>query len=87
MTYEVARQMKSVMEVREREAAKALSAVPGISSGPMGLTPDEVKASPEYRNAKADYEACREALRRFNAWFMREYGKEYRAEWKARRAA
>lgn len=87
MCYEIARQMKSVMEAREREASAALQRVPGISSGPMGLTPDAVKASPEYRNAKADYEACREALRRFNAWFMREYASEYRAERKARRAA
>lgn len=87
MCYEVAKEMKAVMEAREREAAAVLKAVPGLGSGPMGLTPDEVKASPQYLQAKGDWEACWHALRRFNAWFLREYGREYRKERRQARAA
>lgn len=87
MCYEIARQMKSVMEARYDEASARLQGIDGVGAGPMGLTPDHVKASPEYRAAKQDFQACGDALRRFNTWFMREHGKEYRAEWKARRAA
>ncbi len=34
--------------------------------GPMGLTPDDVKSSPEYRKAKADYDKSFHALQYFN---------------------
>ena len=35
-------------------------------SGPMGLTPDDVKASPEFQAAKRAYAASFAALRAFN---------------------
>jgi hypothetical protein len=46
-------------------AGKNLTSISG--GGPMGLTPDSVKASPEYRIAKADYERAASVLRAFNA--------------------
>lgn len=49
----------------ERAAASAeLRAFP--KDGPMGLTPDAVKATPEWRAASARYQAAHEALRQFN---------------------
>jgi len=83
MCYEVAKEMQSVLIAHHREASAALRAVPGISSGSMGLTPDAVKASPAYREAREDYHACHEALGRFNRWFFKQYKAEIRAERRA----
>lgn len=83
MCYEVAKEMKAVMEAREREAAAVLKAVRGDAVGPMGLTPDAVKFSPEYRQAKGDWQACNDAARRFNAWFYREFKAQVKAERRA----
>jgi len=46
------------------KASKALKAFP---RGPMGMTPDAVKFSPEYRAAKAAYQKAFEAVRSFNS--------------------
>ena len=83
MCYEVAKEMKAVMEAREREAAAVLKAVRGDAVGPMGLTPDAVKFSPEYRQAKADWQACWDAMRKFNAWFYKEFTPQVKAERRA----
>jgi len=47
-------------------ASRVLKAL-GANSGPMGLTPDTVKQSPEYQEAKRKSDAAFKALRRFNA--------------------
>ncbi len=54
-------------EAAWREAGKAMKAIPGIGSGPMGLTPDHVKFSPAYRAAKAASDAAFAKLRKLNA--------------------
>lgn len=50
-----------------RAAGKALKAIPGVNSGPNGLTPDSVKQSPEFRAAKAACDQAFQAVRAFNA--------------------
>jgi len=65
-------------------ASEALNAVPGIGSGPMGLTPDAVRATPEYRTAKAAFDAAFAALRDFNGKFNKQFAAELRAERRAR---
>jgi len=47
-------------------ASRALKAL-GAGSGPKGLTPDAIKQSPEYQEAKRKSDAAFKALRRFNA--------------------
>lgn len=47
-----------------RRAGAALNAFP---KGHLGLTPDSVKATPEWKAAKQDYERAFSALRAFNA--------------------
>ena len=47
-------------------ASAALGTVAGLGSGPLGLTPDSVKQSPEYREAKANYDEAFARLRWFN---------------------
>lgn len=71
----------------EREAAARLRAVPGIGAGPMGLTPDSVKAGPAYREARAYHAAAFERLRALNGLAARHYRPQCRAAAIASRAA
>jgi hypothetical protein len=48
--------------------------------GAMGLTPDSVKIGAEYRAARLEYEKAAARLRAFNAYLLKEYRAEYRAE-------
>jgi len=55
---------RSQLEMNCRTTGKTLSSMSG--GGPMNLTPDDVKASPAWKKAKAEYEAAFLALRKFN---------------------
>lgn len=48
--------------------------------GAMGLTPDHIKATDEWKRAKANYDAATEALRKYNQRFFKLYDKEVKAE-------
>lgn len=85
MTFEEAKAQQSALYARQGEASRALRAVPGASSGPMGLTSDAVKARPDYREASRAYAAVTAEVRRFNGWFLRAFKAELRAERRARR--
>lgn len=56
------------------------SALQAFPKGEMGLTPDSVKASREFKLAKVEYEAVFQAVRKFNAHFTRQYRKDIQAE-------
>ncbi|MFZ3482053.1 hypothetical protein [Sphingomonas sp. 3-13AW] len=75
------------LEARERTAAAALGAVPGIGSGAMGLTPDDVKAEETYRRAKACHVAAFDRLRDFNRTFTKTFKSELAAQRAATRGA
>lgn len=51
-------------EAAVRAASQNLKAFP---KGPMGLTPEDVKNSPEYKAAKQAYSSAFERLRQFNS--------------------
>ncbi len=51
------------LERRVKEAGSKLKVFP---KGKMGLTPDDVKASPEWKSAKSEYNRAFEALRSYN---------------------
>ncbi len=53
---------------------------------PNGLTPDDVRVTAEYRIAKARYQAAFARLRAANAWFVKTFKKEIKAERAARHA-
>lgn len=61
-------------------ASKRWNAIAGIGSGPMGLTPDAVKFSPEYRAARAAYERAHAAAAKFNRSFCKAFARELREE-------
>jgi hypothetical protein len=80
MTYEAAKAIKAELEARVTIASAAIRSVKGAGSGAMGLTPDAVKFSPEYQAAKRAYDKAHDDMRKFNATFLRLYGREYQAE-------
>lgn len=63
------------------------SAMKGFPRGPMGLTPDDVKASDTWKAAKKSYDKAFNSLREFNGLFVKKYKKELAQERKARIAA
>jgi hypothetical protein len=53
--------------------------------GPMGLPPEVVRTSAEYREAKLAYDRAFRALRKFNGAFVKEFANEIRAERRRKR--
>ena len=85
MTYELAKVAKKHLEDALAVAERATP--PGTGSGPMGLTPDHVKASPEWKAYRLAYDTAFAALRNFNGSFVKTFKAEIRAERAARRPA
>ena len=63
------------------------AAMNGFPKGPMGLTPDDVRATPEWQAAKAAADADFEALRSFNGPYSKKFKKEIAAARQAEREA
>ena len=55
--------------------------------GPLGLTPDDVKASPEWQTAYRNFNTAFQALRNFNGPYATRFADELRHERNAIRAA
>ena len=84
MTYLEAKTTRDAIEADVSRLSAVLQSFP---TGPMGLTPDATKASPEYRAAKVAFDAAFERSRRFNGLFVKAFADEIRAERLSRRAA
>ena len=80
-SYTDAKTIRDAIEADRKDAARAMQAFPRIA--PFGLIPDSVKASPEYRAARDKHEALFQKQRKFNAWFVKAFAKEIRAERRA----
>jgi len=87
MTYKQYRAIYTALNDAEILANRALNAIPGVGSGPIGLTPDAVKFSPEYRAAKAACDTAKALHDGFAKPFARIFAKQIRADINARRAA
>lgn len=81
MNYAIAKTVKAQLEAAETAAGQSLKSFP---KGPMGMTPDAVKASPEFKKAYAEYAAAFAALRNFNGMFFKTFKKEIAADRKAK---
>lgn len=81
MTYAEAKAKFDEFNAAVERASKALQVFP---KGPMGLTPDDVKALPEWRAARVTYANASTQCRDFTRFFLKAFGKEYRAERRAR---
>jgi hypothetical protein len=72
MTFEKAKIAQAAHYDAVRLASQTLQRLRGEEQGVMGLTPDHIKFSPEYRAAKLEYDRQHELLRQFNRWMVTE---------------
>lgn len=86
--FEIATAQRDTLETMLNEAIGALKALTDDLAGDtprvMGLTPDHVKADPEWRAAKNKADALFQSLRTFNGFYVRQFKRELAI---ARRAA
>lgn len=71
----------------DAELSRLSAALKVFPSGPMGITPDAVKFSPEFRAAKSAFDAAFHRLRAFNAEYHRTFKAEILAARRARVAS
>ena len=83
MTFEEAKAIRARLSAEADRLCAAVRAL-GAGTGPMGLTPEHIKFSPEFRAAKGAYDAAFKRLREFTGAMHRLYKRELREERKAR---
>ena len=71
---------KAEVALLEKEVDAANEVLKTFPRGTMGLTPDAVATTPEYRAAKARFQKAFARLRAFNAVYVKRFAKELRAE-------
>lgn len=76
MTFEEATIAADALYRELNATSRALQKYP---QGAMGLTPDEVKFSPDFRRDKAAFDAAFKKLRAFNAKYVKTFRKEIQA--------
>jgi len=80
--YAEAKKKVDELDAEADRTGKALKALSG--GGQMGMTPDHVKASPEWKAAKRDYEKANAALRDFNSTYTKRFKKEIQEDRRSR---
>lgn len=84
MTFTEAKALAATLDAEASRLGAILQAFP---KGPMGLTPDAVRATAEWKLAKHQFDAAFAKLRNFNGAFTKAFAKEIREERRARRVA
>lgn len=87
MNFETAKKEYRRLNDEWRAAGKLLGAIPGIGSGPMGLTPDAVRNTPEFQQARAACDKAAANAKAFNTYYNKVFKKEIAAERAMARAA
>jgi hypothetical protein len=82
--YPDALEARDYLEARQDEANRAIKAFP--REGPMGLTADHVKATPEWQEAHRAYQTATRDLGQFNQGFLKRFKKQWQATLAERRA-
>ena len=77
MTYSEAKRSRDWHEANVRATNLVLD---HFAKGALGLTPDEIKNTTAWREAKADYDCRFSQLRAFNQWFVKKYKRQIQAE-------
>ena len=80
MTYEEAKAIRESLNRAHDIAAAALKEASGTERGPMGLTPDHIKSTPEWKSAFNSERRAFSALRSHNMMMSRTFKKEIRAD-------
>ena len=84
MTFEQATNERDRLETACSEAGAVLDQFP---RGPMGLTPDAIKATDAYRSAKLAAYTAFQNLRNFNEFYLKTFKAEIKAARKSRNEA
>lgn len=74
------KEAKATGDVLDKEVDAASDALRAFPRGAMGLVPDAVTSTPEYRAAKVRFQKAFARQREFNAVFTKRFAKELRAE-------
>jgi hypothetical protein len=77
MTYQEATRIRDTLWAMYRETGKVMSSYPRL---PNGLTPDAIKATPEWRMNKDAFDLATVNLQQFNKTFVKRYARELREE-------
>lgn len=80
MNYLDAKTYKEALYAKNDKASEELQAFDKLGKSEMGMTPDYVKAMPEWKAAKRAYDVSFAELRAFNGWFMKVFKKEVKEE-------
>jgi hypothetical protein len=80
--FKAARQRQDHLEAESKRTGRALDSFP---KGPMNLTPDHVRATSEWKAAKAASDNAFQAYRNFNGMMVKAFPNELKAERLARR--
>ena len=84
MTFEEAKIQQIELDAAVKTTSEALQVFPKTG---IGLVPDAVRATPEYRTAKKAFEVAFHALRDFNQTFVKQFREELREERRVRMEA
>ena len=80
MSYTIQKQVKQSLENDVKQAEKALEEFDKYGKGDMGLTPDFVRAMPEWKKAKAEFDKAFTIMQKFNQQFVKQFKKEIAKE-------
>lgn len=80
MTYAIAKATKELLEKNHEAAVAHLKEVSGNERNAMGLTPDHIKATAEWKQAYHAERLHFKALRNWNHYMTRNFKKEMREE-------
>lgn len=87
LDYGLFKAIRADLESAHAAAVRELRTIPGVGAGQMGLTPDAVKFSPEFRACKSALDVAAARLRSFNGAHAARFAKEIRADIATARAA
>lgn len=77
MDYKQAKNYKKELEIMIDDASRKLN---DFEINELGLIPDHIRDTEEYKSAKDKYDMLFNSLRQFNQWFTKEFKKEYAAD-------
>lgn len=83
--FELWRNARDELQAMLDDIGQRWDAIPGNASGPVGLTPDSVKARPDWQQCRLQWDRTFAALRRHNAQGLRLFKREMAADARAKR--
>lgn len=86
MTYEIYISSITALEADAQKWSDKLQSLKGSTKQPMGLTPDHIKFSPEFKEARKAYNAFHNGIRKLNRLAPKVYLKRRAAERRANKA-